>query len=301
MEVEFTILFIDVCDSTRIYEARGNVEATAIIQGALQRIHRTVLGQKGRVIKNLGDGLMCVFQAPDHGAAAAEDIAADALEVTTPNPVRFRIGLHFGSVVERESDVFGDAINVAARVESLASPGEILLTDEVVARLSMSVRDRCQFVDTTTVKGKSVPIRIYKLRRKHAIDDDTSERTVVPSALMNPGMSAILTLRLVYLGKGVVVSHDKPKVTIGRSEDSHIIILSRQASRQHGALEFSRESFVLTDHSSNGTYIRTGGGAPILLRRDSTRLVGSGLLGIGAVPERMDDDHVIRFLCDIEV
>ena len=92
-----------------------------------------------------------------------------------------------------------------------------------------------------------------------------------------------------------------PKLTIGRQEGCDIVIPSRLASRQHGSVEFSRESFVITDHSSNGTYIRSGDNPPVPLRREAAKLVGRGLLGIGAVPERPDQEHVLRFVSEVGV
>ena len=306
METALAILFADVCDSTRLYEAAGNVRATEIIQGTLRRLEAAVAAQGGRVVKSLGDGLMCVFPAAAASCAAAEDmmaeVAARAVPGPTPIELRLRIGVHFGSVVDSGADVFGDAINVAARVESLASPGEILLTEEAVADLpaAAAAAERVQLVDTTTVKGKTIPIRIFKLRRDRD-GEDISDSTVIGSDLLQRIRTATRTLQLTYLTQRIVVGTGRPKVIIGRHESCDIVILSRQASRQHGAIEFSRESFMLADHSSNGTFIRTGTLPPVALRRDSSRLVGSGLIGFGAVPESPDGDHVVHYHCDVTI
>ena len=304
MEIDLAILFADVCDSTRLYETVGNVRATQIIQGLLRQLESAVTRGGGRVIKSLGDGLMCTFPDPVGACTAAEammaTVASASLMTAQVGGVHVRVGLHYGSAVDADGDVFGDAINVAARVQSLASPQEVLLTDEMVRRLSEPLRKRSVLLDRTTVKGRTVPTSIYRLR-PHDSAEDTTDSTVIGRSVLRNLTEAELTLKLGYLDREFVVDLAHPKLTIGRSETSDIMILSRQASRQHGAIEFSRESFMLTDHSSNGTFVRTGDGPPILLRRDSTRLVGSGLLGIGSAPDKDGDDHVIRFVCDLDL
>jgi class 3 adenylate cyclase len=304
MEIDLAILFADVCDSTRLYETVGNVRATQIIQGILRQLESVVIKGGGRVVKSLGDGLMCTFPDPTKACTTAETVMATVASASAVaaqvGGVHVRVGLHYGSAVDADGDVFGDAVNVAARVQGLASPQEILLTDEMVRRVPDLFQKRAMLLDTTAVKGKTIPIGIYRLRRHDNIEDSI-DSTVIGLSAFRSVKEAALTLKLVYLDREVMVDHGHPKVTIGRSESCDIMILSRQASRQHGAIEFSRESFMLTDHSSNGTFIRTGNEPPIVVRRDSTRLVGSGRLGIGAVPERDGDDHVIRFVCDLDV
>jgi len=301
MEIALAILFVDVCDSTRLYEAVGNRRAVEIIQGVLRRLEAVIAGRGGRVVKNLGDGLLCAFPTVDQAAGAAEDMMATTGRAARGEAgVRLRAGIHYGGAIDSDGDVFGDAVNVAARVESLASPHEILLTEEAARRLSSRVGARAHLVDRTTVKGKSAPIGLYKLREETAADD-TADRTLVGGDLIEKVRTATQVLRLVYLGEELDVHHDRPKVMIGRNETCDIVIRSRQASREHGSIEFVRESFALTDHSSNGTFVLAGDAMPVPVRRDVVRLAGRGLLGFGAVPERDGEEHVVRFQCDVEV
>lgn len=298
MEDTLAILFVDVCDSTRLFGAVGDVRATEIIGGELLRLDEVTVREGGRVVKSLGDGLMCVFPTANQAVAAAEAMTSPAFRPDAhagwEGGIHLRVGIHFGSVVKgADGDVFGDTIIVARRVESLASPDEILLTDEVLAQVSPAIRERAHLLDRTTVKGKGVPIGLHKLRQPVAFDDAT-ERTLIGFDTIGK-VKARQALILTYYGQRLVVGLDRPKVMIGRSETCDIAIRSRQASRQHGSIEFSRESFVLTDHSSNGTFVRTEDGGSIALLRDSARLVASGLLGFGAVPERDGEEHVVAF------
>ena len=305
MELELSILFVDVCDSTRLYEQAGNVRAAELIGTMLGRLEEEVARVRGRVIKSLGDGLMCVFTTPELACQAAGQMMAAAArsreEGLGGNGFNLRVGIHFGSVVRNGGDVFGDAINVTARIEAMASPSEILLTEEAASRLPEALRGRCRLIDTTRVKGKTTAIRIYSLHDTSG-DESSDDRTILGSAVAGGAVrGANFTLRLTYRNREKIVSVREPKLTIGRHETCDIFVQSQLASRQHGSIEFSRESFVLTDHSSNGTYIKAGDNPPVTLRRETAKLVGRGLLGIGAVPEKADQDHVVRFGFHVEM
>ena len=305
MELELASLFVDVCDSTRLYESLGNVRAAEIIGTLLGRLEREVAEVRGRVVKSLGDGLMCVFPDPELAARAAVRMMAASARSGPDGQGRddlnLRVGIHFGGVVSSGGDVFGDAINVASRVEAMASPAEILLTEAAASRLPEPARGRCRLIDTTRVRGRTAAIRIYALHDRSG-DDSLSERTVIGGSLTaEAARAANFTLRLRYRDQEKTVSVRVPKLTIGRHESCDIFVQSPLASRQHGSIEFSRESFVLTDHSSNGTYIRAGDNPPVPLRRETAKLVGRGLLGIGAVPERLGQSHVLSFVSDVDI
>ena len=305
MELELAILFVDVCDSTRLYESRGNVRAAEVIGLLLGRLEKEVAGNRGRVVKSLGDGLMCVFPDPELACRAATGMmtvaAFSKLEDSSGAALNLRVGVHFGSVVTSGGDVFGDAINVASRVEAMASPSEILVTEAATNRLPEHLRANCRLIDTTRVRGKTAAIRIFALH-EHSSDHSVIERTVIGTTLTREAIpEANFSLRVIYRNQQRVVGIRAPKLTIGRHESCDIVVLSPLASRQHGAVEFSRESFVLTDHSSNGTFIRIGDNPPVPLRREAAKLVGRGLLGIGEVPESADQDHVVAFVSDVDI
>jgi len=299
MEKSIAILFVDIVDSTRLYERLGNLKATALTRGLLHELRGAVERASGLVIKSLGDGLLCSFPDADSAAHAADDI----IGCQDQFDLRVRVGIHWGTVVETYEndllDVVGDAVNVTARVESLARPGEILATADLVERLGPAWKLRTKLLDSTVVKGKTVPIYIYRILHRDA-GDDSLESTVIGMNLAEINKGRFRGLSLVYRGTAHHVSQAVSKITIGRDQMCGIVIMSRQASRQHGAIEFSRESFIISDHSSNGTYIVPSGGQVFLLRRDATKLIGEGLIGIGAVPEAADQDYVITYSCNLD-
>ncbi|SMH58369.1 adenylate/guanylate cyclase domain-containing protein [Azospirillum agricola] len=288
LEKPLALLFVDIADSVMLYERIGDATAASLTQRILARLRRLVDGNGGGVIKSSGDGLLGAFPAADDGVRAALAMMA----VQDEYGLRLRAGLHFGPVIAGTGDLYGDACNVAARVQQIARPGEILATEALAALLSPALMARTRLLGNVAIKGKAAPVRVHRIRPAGEPDEAPDSTTLGFS--MVPG-TAMPTLHLSYGGQTILMSPTLPRVAIGREAGSGLRIASRQASRQHAVIDFSRESFLLTDHSSNGTFIRSGGSPPLVLRRDSTRLVGHGLIGFGAEALDARQDHVVAF------
>ena len=132
-----TIMFTDVEGSTRLLSTRGFTESHEIMKAYETIIEEKVAEHAGRRIKGLGDGFMISFGSVRHGVECALEIQSAIAEYSKQNPerkVRIRIGLNTGEVVEEAGDIFGAAVNVAARVAGKAKGGEILVS-EVVRQL----------------------------------------------------------------------------------------------------------------------------------------------------------------------
>lgn len=291
LEKPLALLFVDIADSTMLYERIGNVTAATLTQKILAHLRRLVEANGGGVIKSSGDGLLGAFPSPDGSARAALAMVA----IQDDYGLRLRVGIHFGAVIEGIGDLYGDACNVAARVQQIARPGEILATDALVSGLSPELLAKTKLLSNVAMKGKAMPIRVHQLRTVADMDEALDSTTLGFSTNTAGGTGAMVTLHLSYRGQDILMSRALPRVTIGREESSGLRIASRQASRQHAVIDFSRESFLLTDHSSNGSFIRSGGSPPVVLRRDSTKLVGSGLIGFGAEVLNEGQDHVVAF------
>ncbi|WP_451970913.1 adenylate/guanylate cyclase domain-containing protein [Azospirillum endophyticum] len=290
LEKPLALMFVDIADSTMLYERIGNATAAALTQRVLTHLRHLVEDHRGGVIKSLGDGLLAAFPVCDDGVRAA----CTMIGIQDQHGLRLRIGIHHGAVIEGIGDLYGDACNVAARVQQIARPGEILATQALVDGLSQTLRDRTKPLSNVAMKGKAAPIRVHQIRP----DDDTEdaiESTTLGFSLVTEAGGTMMTLHLSYRGQAITLSRALPRVTIGREDSSGLRIASRQTSRQHAVIDFTRESFLLTDHSTNGTFIRSGGSPPVVLRRDSTKLVGSGLIGFGAEALDEGQDHVVSF------
>ena len=301
MERTLALLFADIADSTLLYELAGDRKAAALTQRVLDGLRRIVEDNAGTVVKSMGDGLLAAFPAAD-GAARAALAMMERQGDSGQNGfgqngfgLRLRAGMHFGPVIPGPGDLYGDACNVAARLESIARPGEILATDDLVRRLSPPLRKRARLLNSVAVKGKAAPVRVHQIRSGDTAPE-AEDTATIGLTMSEPGSGRGLpSLRLSGRCADATLSPLLPRVTVGRDESCGLRIPSRRTSRQHAVIDFSRGSFLLTDHSTNGTFIRTGDSPSLLLRRDSTKLSGTGLIGFGGEPLGPDEDHVLAF------
>ena len=291
MERTLALLFADIADSTLLYEMAGDRKAAALTQRVLESLRQIVEANTGTVVKSLGDGLLAAFPTAD-GAARA---ALAMMERQADFLLRLRAGMHFGLVIPVPGDLYGDACNVAARLESIARPGEILATDDLVHRLSPPLRKRARLLNSVAVKGKAAPVRVHQIRSGDTAPE-AEDNATIGLTMSEPGSGRGLpSLRLSGRCADATLSPLLPRVTVGRDESCGLRISSRRTSRQHAVIDFSRGGFLLTDHSTNGTFIRTGDSPSLLLRRDSTKLSGTGLIGFGGEPLGPGEDHVLAF------
>lgn len=278
---ELLVLFADISGSTAIYEQLGDAAAVELIQGLLERMEEEVYFHKGAVVKSIGDALLCTF--PDvisalAGATAMQEQAA-AVEGPGGRKLELRVGMHFGSALEERGDVFGDAVNVAARVVEAARPGQILITDACYDKIPLLGRSRIRTIDRIAVRGRSAETTILEVMWQRG----RSLTTVVPPVTrMHEDAGSVV---LHHGGRAFTIAQQSNPFLIGRDASCQLVITTTMASRQHAAIESRRGKFVLIDRSTNGTFVIPEGGLPIQLRREEFVLQGSGWLGFGEQPE----------------
>ncbi|HJV95268.1 MAG TPA: adenylate/guanylate cyclase domain-containing protein, partial [Albitalea sp.] len=131
------VLFADIAGSTKLYEALGDADAKVLIDEALIALQVITRRHRGRVVKTIGDELMCVFPSAERGFLAATDMqtVVNALVVTKGVKRMIRVGFHAGPVIEEKGDVFGDTVNVAARIAGLAKGMQIMTSRTTVDAL----------------------------------------------------------------------------------------------------------------------------------------------------------------------
>jgi adenylate cyclase len=132
-------------------------------------IDPTIAVHKGRVVKRTGDGALVEFRSVVDAVSCAIEIQNAMVErnagVPTDRRIDFRIGIHLGDVVEEaDGDLMGDGVNIAARLEGIAAPGAICLSEDayrqVRARLDLEVSD----LGATPLKNIAEPVRVYSLQ-----------------------------------------------------------------------------------------------------------------------------------------
>ena len=285
------ILFVDVSDSVRLYESLGDAAAFREVHEYLNVFNEVVVESKGRVIKTIGDGALCAFLDADSAVVAACEMQARVQEkqAVQERKIAIRIGLHYGPVLVTDDDVFGDTVNIAARMAQLALAGQIISTAETVERLSAAQRSATRRLDALPVKGKQEAVIVYEVLWQTSIDH-TQVPGRIESALDEAG---IARLRLHHHGKEMMVV---TSVSIGRQPTNGIALKDPMASRNHAHIERRNDKFVLIDLSSNGTFVCMKSGQEFKLRREEMLLHGSGAIAFGHSP-RDKSAEVVDFWC----
>ena len=293
------VLFADVSDSTNLYEAIGDTAAFSNVREVIGMLRGITEAYSGRVVKTIGDGLMCVFPEADGCASAAGEMQRQIAKrppMKNGKHLTIRVGFHYGPVIQDGEDVFGDSVNVAARMAGLALAGQAITDNETVAALSSSLSDTMRRINAMPVKGKSETIEVYELMWQASLD-----RTVIPGRTvalasappLPPGGPA---MKLVYRGREIVA---KATVFLGRDESNTIFIMDPMASRRHAKIELRGGKFVLVDQSSNGTFITYSGNTEVRLKREEVILHGSGVIAFGHSASDAGAETV-EFDCDLK-
>jgi len=197
------------------------------------------------------------------------------------------VGLHHGPAILESGDVFGDAVNVAARMASMSKAGQISTTQTTVEELSPILKASTRFIDRAPVKGKKETMDIFEVLWQQ--EDVTRMSTgVIPDPLERA------RLKLSYHDVKVTMDDEHPQVVMGRSKAADITVAEALASRQHVRLEHRRGKFFIIDQSTNGTYVRTEGGEESFLRREEMPLLGSGAISLGRSFSE-NPQEVVRF------
>ncbi|MEA1937582.1 MAG: adenylate/guanylate cyclase domain-containing protein, partial [Pseudomonadota bacterium] len=201
-----------------------------------------------------------------------------------------RVGFHVGPAIEDEGDVFGDAVNLAARVAAMAKGGETLLTGESVRLLSSMYVANTRLLDTTTLKGKSETVDIFSVVSGR--EDETTMRGVNVRAA-KPVQSEP-SLIITFGDREISISRPEERILVGRDEECDIVVDARYASRRHAMFMAQRHRFLLIDQSTNGTFLKGEDGQLVVLKREFQQLVGSGEVSFGEKPEA-EPEMVIRY------
>lgn len=290
--MDHVIVFADVSGSTALYDRLGDAAAFALIERCLAAMSACTREAGGRVVKTIGDAVMADFPAADAGAAAAIEmqLAVAAVGAAVGTPLSLRIGLHAGAVLEQDGDVFGDAVNLAARLCDLASRGQIITSLATARGLARMFQPALRRLYALPVKGKEAEVELVEI----AWSGGDEDRTTIALASLPAQAAARLTLRLRELE--AVLGPDRRKVTFGRSADADFAIADRMASRAHAMIERRRDKFVLVDHSANGTYVSPEGEPEALLRREEYPLHGRGRIAFGQPCGASTE--VVSYRCD---
>ena len=295
-DLEVVILFADVVGSTQLYDKFGDTKASETVAYCLDVMKDATHQFDGTVIKTIGDEVMSTFPTADDAMAAAAQmqarLSADPGDDDDHIPVSIRIGCHWGPVVQEQNDIFGAAVHTANRMTSQAKAKQIVMSGITVEQMTEEWKAQTRQIDIATVRGRLDEVALFELLWQP--DEATS---MVPTLELTSKKKNGTRLVLSFRDTTVEVTDQNTHINMGRGDDNDLVVKGNLISRVHARIEKRRGKFMLIDQSTNGTFLQTVKGEETFVRRDSTQLVGEGIIGLGRVAKE-GTALAIHFICE---
>jgi len=279
--MELAILFADIADSTRLYELLGDEPARNLLSKSIQSMTDVTVAQGGTVLKTIGDEIMCTFPTADAAVTAAIAMH-QSIATLSPDrksdypPPNIYVGIQWGTVINEGDDVFGDAVNIAARMVTISKQRQIITTEDTLDMLSEKYKRSARLIDKTTIKGKSGEMLIYEI----LWEEGAATIKIGVEDLIKEGL-VVYSMGIKFASNIFRVDSQQPNITIGRLDHNDIVVEDNRVSRSHARIEYRRGKFVLVDSSTNGTYVKITGEKSRHVQREEIHLFGSGFIGLG--------------------
>jgi len=153
-----TVAFTDLEGFTSYTESHGDSAAVTLIDGHHRAAGPVVRRWRGRVVKHLGDGLLCTFPDAEGGIRAALELVAAA-----PSPLRLRAGLHVGEATVGRGDVVGHVVNTAARITEVAKGNQVLVSKEAAEAAGTVPSAEFRRLRRRRLKGISEQVDLFEV------------------------------------------------------------------------------------------------------------------------------------------
>jgi adenylate cyclase len=286
---EVSLLLADISGSTPLYEEIGDSSAFNLVGACLDGLKEVLLAHDGVFISSKGDDVLGTFA----NASNALKTARAMLLQQADSPLDIHVGIHSGHIINFRGDVYGDTVNMAARLASLAKSGEILASGSFVDQLPSEEKRWFHALESITLKGKSASTRLYTL-----LEHGETERTRVVSI----GISSHSDSQPPQSRKSVTLEYDgaeyrcteRKSLIIGRADECDLVIGKPWISRHHARINPRHGRIEFEDQSSSGTYVVTQDGFEFFLHRDNVLLTGSGIISPAVKPDA-DEAEIIRY------
>jgi class 3 adenylate cyclase len=290
MGVPATVVFTDLHGSTAVFEALGNARATETITRITAWIANQCEQANGRVVKTLGDGVLALFPNGESAVKAVVELQRQhfkhMLRAPQGTAMPIRIGLASGDVEMVDTDCYGDAVNVAARLCDLCGPSQIWADTASLQRVAEAQGVTFRILGPINIRGRAEPCTVYQIEWHEEDASDFLTMQGQSDAALVPGESDVLgrEVELSWLGNSRSFKSFELPIHIGRVRNVEFMVNDPRVSRTHARLEWRNGSVVLVDLSTYGSWIRFTGasGSDVLLRRDECVLHGEGDLALGA-------------------
>jgi len=190
------IMAADVAGYSRLMhhdEEGTHAKLTALLKDA---VNPAIVEHGGRVVKNTGDGLLAEFPSAVEAVRAAMQFQARVMELTIgeaeESRIAFRVGVNIGDVIIEAQDIFGDDVNIAARLENVAEPGGICISEAVLNHARDKVSFGVEDAGEQTLKNIARPVHVYRIIVDPSRRRATPKREVPALALPDKPSIAVL-------------------------------------------------------------------------------------------------------------
>jgi adenylate cyclase len=269
-----------VAESSRLFGKLQNAEALHAVDRCLKRMTRAIDGFHGRLVTIGRDDLGAVFDNASDACQAAIAMQRRTADLPPVSGIQLaiRIGFHHGPVVEASGKILGDGATQAEGLAGQAGPGQILTSSTTQSLLTPQLQlSTCRLENDGNAALPAAEPLFEVLWSEPRVD--------APKVIFDvPTVNRERELRLcVRYGNYVkLLDRHRPSVVMGRDATCEITVHNRRASRNHARIERRGSHFVLTDLSTNGTFVTVNGEQELFLRHEQFILRGRGVISFAA-------------------
>jgi len=288
---ETAVIFAELIGAAELYARAGDAAAHESISRCIEKLGQTAESVNARVVKRIGGRLMLLADSASTAAraAVAMQVAAGDFAALGAANLSLGVGFHYGPVIQQGADVFGDTVNVAARLVEQAARGQILLAAETAEGVDSLYRRSIRRLYSVLLKGLNEELSLCEL-----VWRADEPATFYPfDAASEPSRAK---LKLKYRGEKLVLRRTLEALTIGRDPSCGLVIDDEHASRHHCTIQRRHDHFVVADKSTNGTFVLVEGEDEVILQRDETTLRKHGWISFGR--PRSSGGEAVEFFCD---
>ena len=284
---EITVMFTDIRGSTAYFETYGDIEGVMMVHQCTEVIKKQLDKHRGNFVKTIGDAVMATFDdckdAVD--ACIAMHQALRHHNAMKPENKRcpIRIGLNYGPGIVKQADVFGDVVNVASRVESVAQAEQILISKTVQQRVAPLGVFQIRFLGQFALKGKEGPSDLFEV----VWDQEKAAKPITSHTVMTGAAGLKLpSFKLQQMsggGKGRSWDLKGKQLLIGQNSGDITFPDDPRMAPSHARLTADIGQLYVEDLSDRGIFLRLV--ATYTLQAEDVVLMGGQMLRFTESPE----------------
>lgn len=291
LKTDLTILFADVCRSTVLFDTFGDEAALELIMQTLQLARQSVEHNNGNVISTIGDELMCTFNSPENALIAANLIHSlmQKSDSMKKHNMSMRVGINSGYVLNSHQSIYGEAVNIAARLAALAKANQSLVAGSTIDTITPELANQWRLVGDINLHGKAGPVTVYEL-----LQADTQEEITEITAV-NQVVNRSFLMSMKFRSRQMRFDPMLVRYLFGRNVNCDQVIDHPTISREHAEFLYRNGQFIFRDFSSNGSVV-VQNNKNRTVHRSSMEIRGNGQIYLGRT--LLMPSFRIDFSCD---